>query len=138
MKCEEIKFLGSGVFGEVYKVKCGNKYYARKRTKILEEEMKEGIYSPIQRELYFYNWIKQLPSIEQKFFSIPYEINYIKCGKLKKLKKTDRIPSKTFLRRLRSSYCAEIIMDLKDGTLDDLPFLDTSQYYCIIIQISCQ
>jgi serine/threonine protein kinase len=130
---EILKYISSGMQGEIYKIKYKNKIYALKKQKILKQDIDStNDLSKIVKELTFLKWTAQLSKNERRFFAYPIEIFYsdnCKLDKMNSVRLSDDLK--------KSQYCVEIIMKLKDGTLQDLmkKNLSKSQRYSIMIQL---
>lgn len=135
-----IKPIGTGLFGTTYKVydTKKNKYYALKQQKILKSFITKGTKYYMWRELKFYKWILKLSKSDQNFFMkmIDYKF-YANCSYSNPNQSTAK--SKIINRLLKSKHCLDLLLDLKDGTLNDLlkkNKLNDKQFYSMIIQIT--
>jgi len=135
---EIISLLGSGVFGETYKVKYKGKLYALKRQKILKTDINnKSTRSAVLREVNFFKWIKKLPEAEQQFFAVPEKVEYTKNCQLTETRDQNLDPYLLKQKEVlnKSTFCIDILMDLKDGVVDDLVKLSKKERYSICIQI---
>lgn len=157
-----IKTLGSGIFGTTYMVKkiSKKKKYALKTQKILKSYITGGTKYYMWRELRFYLWINKLKKSDQIFFMkmLDYKF-YSNCSYTNK-KQLDA-KNKIVKKLINSKHCLDLLLDLKDGTLNDLfklskrkllstksvskegitnnkskPILSQKQFYSMIIQIT--
>ncbi len=112
MKYNIINKIGNGAYGTTYKIEYKNKYYALKKQKILESDTKKNLNSKIWREIEFYKWINKLNSDDQIFFMKLYEYNIENSCDLEQ-----EINNKELNR---SKICLNLLVDLKDGVLQDL------------------
>lgn len=138
-----IKELGHGLYGTTYEVelvelvnsqkKYNNKHFALKKQKILEKDMKniKNGKSHIWRELQFYKWIEKLDSRDKNFFMRLYNFNFEDSCQLKQ----QRSINSKYLNELdKSKYCIIFLLDLKDGTLNELN-LTSEEKISLLIQI---
>jgi hypothetical protein len=126
MKYNIIKQLGKGAYGTTYKVEYNSKYYALKKQKILESDTKKNLNSNIWREIEFYKWINKLNSNDQVFFMKLYEYNIEKVCDL-----DQEVDNKELNR---SKICLNLLVDLKDGVLENLT-LSKEQNNSLLIQM---
>lgn len=133
-----IKELGHGLYGTTYEVelvelvnsqkKYNNKHFALKKQKILEKDMKniKNGKSHIWRELQFYKWIEKLDSRDKNFFMRLYNFNFEDSCQLKQ----QRSINSKYLNELdKSKYCIIFLLDLKDGTLNELNLTSEEKYH---------
>lgn len=105
-----IKELGKGYKGIAWLIKQNNQLLVLKRQKILPNELNKD--SPIKRELNFFNFINQLPSEEQQYFSKMKSYKTFKCNDFKNYQSDDQ-------RRTQSNLCVDIIMTYQgDSTMN--------------------
>ena len=147
-----LKTLGSGMFGTTYRVRneIDNKIYALKRQKILKSYIEKSTKYYMWREIYFYSWINNhIIKSDQKFFMkmIDYKF-YSNCDYLNdKYFKEDFINNKLIKKMIKSKHCLDLLVDLKDGTINQLTQstqstqsiktkLNSKQLYSMIIQCS--
>ena len=121
-----IKQLGMGAYGTTYKVEYNNKFYALKKQKILQSDTKKNLKSNIWREIEFYKWINKLSSYDQIFFMKLYEYNIENSCDLEQ-----EVDNKQLNR---SKICLNLLVDLKDGVLQDLT-LSKEQNNSLLIQM---
>ena len=131
-----IKKIGEGGSSIVYEVKkLGNKY-ALKRQKIYRESIHSLNYDyEIWKELDFYKWINELDDINKKFFVKLWSFKFYKC--LKSFQKEKKRYLGMYYLLKKSSYCADLLLDLKDNSLRELidnKELTKKERYSIVIQ----
>ena len=127
-----IEEIGKGVYGTTYEVEYNNKRFALKKQKILEKDMKKSLQSSVWRELEFYKWIDKLDKIDKVFFMRLYD-NFFEDNC--KLNQVRNINSTSELRqRDKSKHCINLVLDLKDGTLNKIN-LNLEQRRSLLIQI---
>lgn len=142
-KYKIIKKIDSGDFGTIYLVKKDKKEYALKIEKILEEEVKEDLSSPVWREIDFSNNLGNL--YPDQFMQI-YDYDIIdECkhdqeypGIMKDPIKDKHKYVKIYMEnRIKSKYCSRKIYSLIDIELRKLiPKLkNQNEIYSIVIQI---
>lgn len=135
-KIEIIKELGNGSYGSTYLVKLDDKYFALKKQKIIKESIKKNYKYEIWREIDFYKWINKLDKYNQIFFMKMYDYNIYECKYVNNLSKL--LEPKIYNKLKKSPYCINILLELKDLTLEDLiteKKLEYTQRLSIIIQI---
>ena len=134
-----IKELGHGLYGTTYEVEIENvnlstnynKHFALKKQKILERDMKRNLNKSIWRELEFYKWVEKLNTNDKEFFMRLYKWDFEDSCKLKQ----QRTVNSTYLKELdKSKYCINLLLDLKDGTLNKLN-LNSEEKTSLLIQI---
>ena len=133
-----IRELGKGFYGTTYEIEYLNKRFALKKQKILESDVKRSLKSKIWRELDFYQWINKLSKTDQIFFMKLYEFKIEEKCEFKQeyteIKKIE-INKNVELKELdKSKYCLNLIVDLKDGVLDNL-VLNQEEKQSLLIQI---
>ena len=141
-----IKTLGSGLFGTTYKVidTKTKKNYALKKQKILKAYITGGTKYYMWRELRFYIWINKLIKSDQNFFMkmIDYKF-YSDCSYTNENQPDAK--NKIIKKLIRSKHCLDLLLDLKDGTLNDILkksksalklILSEKQIFSMIIQIT--
>jgi len=135
----KMKKLGSGVYGSTYLVKKGNMNYALKIEKVLQNEIKEDLSSPVWRDIDF---AKTLGSKYPDFFMKIYAYDIIdECKHIQKYPSYVKYFSKELQESLderkNSSFCSRKIYSLIDTTLENLvsKLKDLNQIYSIIVQI---
>jgi serine/threonine protein kinase len=121
-----IKKIGNGAYGTTYKVEYNSKYYALKKQKILHSDTKKNLSSKIWREIEFYKWINKLNLDDQIFFMKLYEYNIENSCDLEQ-----EINNKELNR---SKICLNLLVDLKDGVLQDLT-LSKQENNSLLIQM---
>lgn len=138
-----LKNLGSGMFGTTYKVENikTKKKYALKRQKILKSFITGGTKYYMWREIYFYSWINKLSKIDQNFFMKMYDYKfYSNCNYINEKHKYDNFINNKLIQKIsKSKHCLDLILDLKDGTVNnllDLNKLKQKQIYSMIIQVT--
>jgi hypothetical protein len=134
-----IKILGSGVFGTTYLVKKGKMKYALKIEKILPNEVKDDLSSPVWRDIDF---AKTLGNKYPDFFMKIYDYDIIdECKHEQKYPEYIQYFSKELQESLderkNSSFCSRKIYSLIDTTFQNLvsKLKDQNQIYSIVTQI---
>ncbi len=128
-----IKELGKGYNGTTFSVKINDKIYALKRQKITLLEYNDTNKStllPINRELFFFEWINGLSENDKKFFMRMYYYRRYECD-------FQFVPLRGTLsdELQESKYCQDIILDKKDATIENIiDHLDKNK----IISVFCQ
>jgi serine/threonine protein kinase len=141
-KIKVIKKLGAGMWGTVYLIKYGNKKYAMKVQKILEEEKSQSPKFPIWRELLFYRDIDKMQPEFQKFFCKLHEFKLQKCGKYKHIRPKNIPDNSVFVEKFKkinaSNICVVLIIDYV-GSLSLNNYLlknrSPKKIYTILLQI---
>lgn len=127
-----IEEIGKGLYGTTYEVEYNNKRFALKKQKILEKDKKKNLSSSIWRELEFYKWVEKLDKRDKIFFMRLYD-NFLEDNC--KLNQVINIKANSELRELdKSKYCINLILDLKDGTLNKIKLYE-EQKMSLMIQI---
>jgi serine/threonine protein kinase len=121
-----INEIGRGVYGITYEVENNNKYYALKKQKILKRELKKDYASKTWRELAFYRWIDNLSKSDQIYFMKMYEYSIDDDCEFNFNNESTQLN--------KSKYCLNLILDLKDGTLNTLK-LDEKENYSLMMQM---
>jgi hypothetical protein len=146
-KYKIIEVIGTGNQATTYKIQIGKKYYALRREKIFKSEAiklkeifknkntLENTDNHFYRQIYFNNFIN---TINKNHFITLYKYKINKCNFTQNLLDfTKNNPNllKRYNDLLKSKYCIDIIMDLKDGIIYDiLSKLSSNQIYSLIIQ----
>jgi len=135
-KYKIIKKLDVGGFGTIYLVKKDKKEYALKIEKILEEEVKKDLSSPVWREIDF---ATNLGNLYPDQFMKLYDYDIIdECKHYQEYTGQKKEKKEYMENRIKSKYCSRKIYSLIDITLKELiPKLkNQNEIYSIIIQIS--
>lgn len=127
-----IKPLGKGHSGQAYVVEIDDKEFVLKKQKTSEEMYNnKSTTNPIIRELDFYDWIKTLDESNAKFFCKIKKFDMAECD-------FNFVPIRGSLPDdiLKSKYCAEFIMEKKDGTVNSTyNELDNSEILSVFVQL---
>jgi serine/threonine protein kinase len=130
-KYNYIKKIGNGLYGTTFEVEYNDVKYALKKQKILEKDIEKNLNLSIWREIEFYKWINNLNETDKKYFMKLYDWNFEENCELEQ----ERSFSNKLLKDLdKSNYCLNLIVDLKDGTLDKLN-LKEDESKSLLIQI---
>jgi hypothetical protein len=135
-----VKTLGMGLFGTTYKVYNAktDSYYALKKQKILKSFITGGTKYYMWRELKFYQWINKLNKNDQNFFMKMFDYKfYSNCSYTNKNQPTAR--TKIIKKLIKSKHCLDLLLDLKDGTVNNLlkqVKLTDKQIFSMIIQVT--
>lgn len=132
-----IKELGKGYNGISYLVKKDNKKYVIKRQKLLLKEVKPNFKYSFWREIDFNKFVNKLPKFQQSFFMKMYDYKINKCNYQHKPKYIDPSIKKDLLKRNKSKYCLDMILEYKGNTIFGLieKGISLKERYCMIIQI---
>ena len=145
---EDIKILyvlGSGMFGTTYMIEKndGNKTkkkYALKRQKILKSFITGKTKYYLWREIYFYSWINKLTNDDQKFFMKMFDYKfYSNCNYVNDNYLHKYFNNKLIKKFAKSKHCLDLLLDLKDGSVNDLlrsNKLSNKQIYSMAIQLT--
>ncbi len=126
-----IEEIGKGVYGTTYRVEYNDKIYALKKQKILEKNMKRNLNSNIWRELEFYKWIDKLDKRDRIFFMRLYQHFFEENCKLEQKR---NFKTKELKELDKSKHCINLVLDLKEGTLDKI-HLNETEKKSLLIQI---
>ena len=121
-----VKKIKQGYSGQVFLIENNktNRQYALKRQKVYPTDYQkpdlDHINNPIWFELLFFKFVKRLEKSDKKFFMKKYYHKFYNNCKFK-WSKPDYMPETKITKILEaSSWCLDIITDLKDGDSADL------------------
>jgi len=124
--------IDTGSIGVIYKVDVNGKTYALKRQKVYEEDNDTNL-----TELLFLKFINKLDESDRNFFMEMYDYKFYDNCNFEWTPSLHKMKNKHYIILLNSKKCLDVLLDLKDGELNNLILnnqLNSKQINSMIIQ----